>query len=56
MAVPKLSPRSKTSAIVLPSTGSTADVHDALPYAAYSGSVDFITGAVKQGSYTYRKL
>jgi len=56
MAVPKLSPRSKTSAIVLPSTGSTVDVHDALPYAAYSGSVDFITGAVKQVTYTYRKL
>ena len=52
-----LSPKSQTSAVILPSTGShTAVLTSSLPFGVYSGSADFITGAVLQVSYTYRKL
>ena len=63
MAIPTLTPASTTSAIVLPSTVSftghspeTSDVIDACPIKYYSGSVGFVSGAVAQVAYTYKKL
>ena len=51
-----LSPRSETRAIVLPSTGSYPLVASSLPFGMYTGSVEFLSGAVSQVSYTYKKL
>jgi len=56
MALPTLTPTSTTSAIILPKTGSTTNVADACPIGAYTTSADFITGAVAQVAYTYKKL
>ena len=56
MAIPKLSPVSQTSAVVLPPTGSTADVPSAVPLGVYTGSFDFLSGAADQVAYTYQKL
>jgi hypothetical protein len=51
-----LSPRSETSAIVLPSTGSYSLVSSTLPLGVYTGSVAFLSGAVSQVTYVYKKL
>jgi len=52
-----LSPKSQISAVILPATGShSAVLTGSLPFGVYSGSADFITGAVLQVSYTYKKL
>ena len=62
MSVPTLTPASTLSAIVLPSTGSSLSVNDAVPYKIYSDetspmySSEFISGAVDQVSYVYKKL
>lgn len=63
MSLPTLTPTSTTSAIVLPKTanfnGSTAalsEVTDACPIGAYSGSVAFVTGAVAQVAFVYKRL
>ena len=62
MAVPTLTPRSSTSTIVLPSTGSASDVNTYVPYGIYSApattmySSDFVSGAVDQVAFTYMKL
>jgi len=56
MSVPALSPKQQTSVIVLPSTGSTSDVTSAVPYGIYTASLDFLSGAAQQVTYTYRKL
>ena len=62
MSVPTLTPASTLSAIVLPSTGDSTKVNDALPYKIYSDetspmySTEFISGAVDQVSYVYKKL
>ena len=56
MSVPTLSPKQQTSVIVLASTGSESDVSAALPYAMYTGSDEFLSGAAQQVTYTYRKL
>ncbi len=56
MSLPTLTPASTKSAIVLPETGSTGNVVSGVPLGAYSGSVQFITGAATQVNYTYRKL
>ena len=56
MAKPNLTPKSKTSSIVLTSTGSTSQVTGTLPIGVYSGSADFISGASAQVAYTYKKL
>ena len=56
MSVPTLTPSSQTSAIILPSTGSTSDVADVLPIGVYSLSTDFLSGAAAQVAYTYKKL
>ena len=51
-----LSPISQASAIVLPKTGSTTAVTGACPFGVYDDSADFISGAVMQVSYVYKKL
>ncbi len=64
MAKPTLSPSSQTSSMVLPSTGtfSVASTATNYPYGIYSDSdsslydANFITGAVEQVTYTFRKL
>tara|TARA_Y100000593_G_C4314158_1_gene339941 strand:+ start:1680 stop:2921 length:1242 start_codon:yes stop_codon:yes gene_type:complete len=56
MAVPTLTPTSTTSAIVLTSTGSAADVAASLPLGVYSSSEQFLSGAAAQVAYTYKKL
>ena len=63
MSLPTLTPTSTTSAIVLPITasfnGSTAalsEVTDACPIGAYSGSAAFVTGAVAQVAFVYKRL
>jgi hypothetical protein len=56
MAIPNLTPVQQTSPIVLTSTGSYDNVTGSLPYGTYSGSVDFITGAVDQVAFTYKML
>ncbi len=62
MSVPVLSPISTTSTVVLPSTGSSGDVLTGCPFGMYADpssglySTDFVSGAVDQVNYTYRKL
>lgn len=56
MAVPNLLPQSTLSAVVLPVTGSPSEVTSYLPFAIYSGSAAFLTGASDQVSYVYKKL
>ena len=64
MAVPTLTPASTTSAIALTSTGSVTTAEDATNYAfgIYVNSSsplydkNFVSGAVDQVSYTYKKL
>ena len=55
MAVPKLSPKSTTSNVVLPATGTHADVITSLPFGMYT-TTGFVSGAVDQVSYVYKKL
>ena len=58
MSVPTLTPASQTSAIVLPVTGTHSNVNSAsnpLPFGVYT-SAAFISGAVDQVAYTYKKL
>ena len=55
MAFPTLTPTSTQSAIVLPVTGTHTDVLSSLPFGMYTDS-SFISGAVDQVAYTYRKL
>ena len=57
MAATALTPKSNTSAVKLPATGSTTNVTtNAVPFGIYLSSIDFLSGAVDQVSYTYRKL
>ena len=56
MAVPTLTPPSKTSAIVLPSAGTIENVAAACPIGVYTASADFLSGAAAQVAYTYKKL
>ncbi|MAH46425.1 hypothetical protein CMI37_11375 [Candidatus Pacearchaeota archaeon] len=51
-----LSPKSQTSAIILPKTGSASSVAAAVPFGIYTGSVDFLSGASMQVAYVYKKL
>tara|TARA_Y100000356_G_scaffold134050_1_gene142397 strand:+ start:51 stop:1301 length:1251 start_codon:yes stop_codon:yes gene_type:complete len=55
MALPKLTPVSNTSVSVLPETGSHDNVLSSLATSAYSTD-DFVSGAVDQITYVYRKL
>lgn len=62
MSLPVLTPISQTSATILPSTGSISNVASAVPFGMYSDptsdlySSDFISGAVDQVSYVYKRL
>ncbi len=62
MSAPTLTPKSTLSAVVLPVTGSTENVNAVVPYKIYSDSTSplysaqFISGAVDQVSYVYKKL
>jgi hypothetical protein len=65
MAVPTLTPASQTSAIRLPVTGTHSNVNSTsnpLPFGIYTGtagsqtSTDFVSGAVDQVAYVYKKL
>jgi hypothetical protein len=65
MSVPDLSPASQTSAIILPVTGTHLNVNSTsnpLPFGIYTGpggsqaSTDFVSGAVDQVAYVYKKL
>jgi len=56
MSLPTLTPTSTQSAIVLPVTGTHSNVADACPMGIYTGSVEFITGAVQQVKFTYKRL
>jgi hypothetical protein len=62
MSAPTLTPVSTLSSIVLPVTGSVDKVNEAVPYKIYSDetspmySSQFISGAVDQVSYVYKKL
>jgi hypothetical protein len=55
MAAPVLTPKSNSSVSVLPVTGTSDNVLPALATNAYA-SDDFVSGAVDQVKYTYRKL
>jgi hypothetical protein len=56
MSVPVLTPKSQTSAIVLPATGTFSNVASTLPLGIYSSNTDFISGAVDQVAYTYKMI
>ena len=63
MSYPTLSPSSSASAVVLPATASLSDIESTtLPFNIYNDassklfSDNFITGAVDQVAYTYKKL
>lgn len=62
MSLPTLTPKSTLSAVVLPVTGTLASVNSAVPYKIYSEetaplySSEFVSGAVDQVSYVYKKL
>ena len=65
MAVPTLTPASQTSAVRLPVTGTHANVNtttNPLPFGIYTGpagsqeSTDFVSGAVDQVAFVYKKL
>lgn len=55
MALPTLTPKSNSSVSVLPVTGTHDNVVGALATGAYSTS-EFVSGAVSQVTYVYRKL
>jgi len=51
-----LSPISETSTIVLPATGTVSHVSGGVPFGAYTGSADFLSGASLQVAFVYKKL
>ena len=55
MSFPDLTPTSTTSAIVLPVTGTHSDVVSSLAIGFYTTDA-FVTGAVAQVAYTYKRL
>jgi hypothetical protein len=52
----ELAPISRTSTIVLTSTGSAGKVAAGVPFGMYTGSQAFLTGAATQVDYVYKKL
>ncbi len=62
MSLPTLTPASTLSAIILPITGTAGNINSAVPYKIYSEttsplySKQFLSGAVDQVSYVYKKL
>ena len=55
MAVPTLTPVSQISAVVLTPTGTHSDVIGNLVFGIYDSDT-FVSGAVDQVAYTYKKL
>ena len=55
MSFPELTPTSTLSAITLPEQGNTADVISSLAIGYYTSN-SFVTGAVAQVAYTYKRL
>jgi len=51
-----LSPKTTTSAVILPATGTISNVSGAVPFGMYTGSALFLSGAALQVNYVYRKL
>ena len=62
MSLPTLTPASTLSAVVLPITGTAGNINSTVPYKIYSSttsplySKQFLSGAVDQVSYVYKKL
>jgi len=56
MAIPNLNPASTTTSNILPVTGAIANVSSSLPFGIYVTSDPFLSGAVDQVAYTYKKL
>lgn len=57
MALPILTPKSQMSKVILPVTGTAANVTSAnLPYGMYLANSDFVSGAVDQVAFTYKML
>lgn len=56
MSYPTLTPQSQVSAIVLPPTGSTANVANSLPFGVYVSDQQFLSGASDQVAFTYKML
>lgn len=56
MTIHDISPKSITSRIVLPSTGTISNVIPNLAFNVYSSSEAFLSGAVEQVAYTYKQL
>jgi len=56
MSLPTLTPTSQTSAIILPVTGTITNVADACPMGVYNSSNEFLTGALQQVKYTFKRL
>lgn len=56
MSLPTLTPTSTQSAIILPVTGTHSNVADACPLGIYTGSAEFVTGAVQQVKFTFKRL
>ena len=56
MVARDLSPISTTSAKVLPITGTHQNVASSLAIGVYSGSAEFVSGAVDQVGYVFNKL
>ncbi len=56
MSLPELTPTSQTSAIILPITGTISNVASALPLGVYKDSAEFLSGAVAQVAFTYKRL
>ena len=62
MSLPTLTPSSTLSAVILPITGTITNVNSSVPYKIYSAetsalySSHFLSGAVDQVSYVYKKL
>ncbi len=58
MSYPTLTPESSASAITLPITGNVDNVTapGVLPFGIYSSETDFLSGAVDQVAFTYKRL
>lgn len=56
MSVPILNPKSTVSSVVLPATGSTADVAAAVPFGIFNNDTEFISGSSEQVAFVYSML